>query len=43
MRYLQFTFKSEALWLLWLILIPLAVAFISAFLVPWLSATLGWP
>jgi len=42
MRALRFSFKSEALWLLWLLLIPFAFGLVAAVLIPWIRALLGW-
>ena len=42
MSYLRFTFKSEALWLLWLTLIPAGIGLFAAFVLPWLARALGW-
>jgi hypothetical protein len=42
MGYPRFSFKSEALWLLWLTLVPAALVLILALLVPWLRRTFGW-
>jgi hypothetical protein len=42
MRLPQFSFKSEAFWLLGLTLVPAGIALIAVFLIPWLLRALGW-
>ncbi len=37
-----FTFKTEAVWLLVITLVPAAIAIIAVLVVPWLRRALGW-
>ncbi|MFB3854257.1 MAG: hypothetical protein ACE148_10595 [Vicinamibacterales bacterium] len=37
-----FTFKAEAMWLLFLTLVPAAIILFFALVLPWLRQTFGW-